>query len=534
MWLLGGALVAFAYLWGLGALPLLGPDEPRYAQVAREMFLRGDVATPTLGGHTWFEKPVLLYWAMMAAYAAFGVSEFAARLGPALAGLLTILLVGWVASRAGVESEDEAGWLGAACALVAATCAGHLVFARAASFDILLTATVALALACFYVAEREEDAKRARALLACFYAGVGLSLLAKGLVGVVLPAGVLAAYFLLCRRRPRFSRLGLWWGAPLALAVALVWYGPVVWRHGWQFVDEFFVQHHFARYLSNKYKHPQPFYFYLPVVAMLALPWTAFLAAGLRDSIRASLRRAGGHDDFRAFALAWLAAPVIFFSLSGSKLPGYVLPALPGAALLAGISLARYLRGAGGTRTMRATGLLVLLALGGVGYAVAAGLASPACGVAAALPICAAGGMALFAPAWRRSCAASVAGAALASVLLAVGCGADVLARRGSVRDLLARADAEGYAAWRVYYLLTNERTGEFYASGRLGYQPDGETIKFDGEYDVAEALRSTGEGRALILVQTHFVHRLTNYAPLETKVIADNGAVAVAAVRLR
>ncbi|HUQ32577.1 MAG TPA: hypothetical protein VM095_10685, partial [Pyrinomonadaceae bacterium] len=76
--------VAAFYLYGLGHLPLLGPDEPRYAEVAREMYLRGDWVTPTLGGHTWFEKPALLYWMMMASYHFFGVSEWAARLGPAL------------------------------------------------------------------------------------------------------------------------------------------------------------------------------------------------------------------------------------------------------------------------------------------------------------------------------------------------------------------------------------------------------------------------------------------------------------------
>src|SRR3954470_2195865 len=90
--LLFAAVIVF-YLYGLGHLPLVGPDEPRYAQVAREMFERGDMVTPTLGGHTWFEKPALLYWMMMAGYKLFGVSEWAARLGPALSGLLTAFLV---------------------------------------------------------------------------------------------------------------------------------------------------------------------------------------------------------------------------------------------------------------------------------------------------------------------------------------------------------------------------------------------------------------------------------------------------------
>src|SRR5918997_3040206 len=98
-WVVLVAAVCAAYFYGLGAAPLLGPNEPRYAQVAREMFERGDPVTPTLGGHAWFEKPALLYWLMMASYGAFGVTEWAARLGTALGGVLTVLLVGWAARR---------------------------------------------------------------------------------------------------------------------------------------------------------------------------------------------------------------------------------------------------------------------------------------------------------------------------------------------------------------------------------------------------------------------------------------------------
>src|SRR5918912_743293 len=92
------------YFYGLGRLPLVGPDEPRYAEVAREMHVRGDLVTPTLGGHTWFEKPALLYWMMMGSYRLFGVSEWAARLGPALSGLLTLLLIFWLGRR--IERAD--------------------------------------------------------------------------------------------------------------------------------------------------------------------------------------------------------------------------------------------------------------------------------------------------------------------------------------------------------------------------------------------------------------------------------------------
>ncbi|MGH9903824.1 MAG: phospholipid carrier-dependent glycosyltransferase, partial [Pyrinomonadaceae bacterium] len=324
-WLLLLLAACAVYFYGLGRLPLVGPDEPRYAQVAREMFLRGDWVTPTLSGHTWFEKPALLYWMMMAAYGAFGVSEWAARLGSAFSGVLTVLLVGWLGRR--VERVGGAGRRGLclAATAVAATSAGMLVFSRAASFDVIVTMTVTLSLACFFVAELERAEGRRRLLLAGFYAGMGASLLAKGLIGVVIPAGIVALYFLLRRRWPGLLRIGLHWGPLLVLAVAAVWYAPVIARHGREFVDEFFVQHHFARYVSNKYKHPQPFYFYVPIMALLALPWTAFLVAGVGGAWRSNWRADEEANKLRVFALAWVVMPVVFFSLSGSKLPGYIL-----------------------------------------------------------------------------------------------------------------------------------------------------------------------------------------------------------------
>ncbi|MBV9958632.1 MAG: phospholipid carrier-dependent glycosyltransferase, partial [Acidobacteria bacterium] len=346
VWLLFFLAVVACYFYGLGRPPLLGPDEPRYAQVAHEMFLRADFITPTLGGHTWFEKPSLLYWMMMAAYGAFGVTEFAARLGPALAGLLTGLLIFWLGRRVerACEDREKPRGLGQWSSLALLSSGGLIVFSRGASFDIIVTLTVTLSLCCFFVSELERDARRRLWLLAGFYAGVGLSLLAKGLVGIVVPFGVTGTYFLLRRTWPdRKSLTSMLWGMPLALLIAASWYAPVTARHGWLFIDEFFVQHHFARFVSNKYHHPQPFWFYLPMMAALIFPWTAFLVGSFRTTARLSWRGKEPLTKFHLFALAWLVVPVAFFSLSESKLPGYVLPALPGAALLAGEYLVGFL-----------------------------------------------------------------------------------------------------------------------------------------------------------------------------------------------
>jgi len=184
------AIVAF-YIYGLGLIPLVGPDEPRYAQVAREMFSRGDLITPTLGGHPWFEKPALLYWMMIASFKMFGVSEWSARLGSALAGLLTIAAVWYVGREVErTSSSFDVEGLGFWSAFAAATSLGMIVFSRGASFDIVITMTTTWALSFFVLQEFAATLRGRTMLLSGFYIAVGLSLLAKGLVGVVIPFGV--------------------------------------------------------------------------------------------------------------------------------------------------------------------------------------------------------------------------------------------------------------------------------------------------------------------------------------------------------
>lgn len=529
------------YLYGLGRLPLLGPDEPRYAQVAREMWERSDWVTPTLGGHTWFEKPALLYWMIAASFNLFGVSEWTARLGAACSGALTVIFIGWLGTRIEPIAGPTLRWFGLASGIALASSAGLIVFARAASFDMPVTMTVTVALVCFLLSEIETDERRRKQLLVGCYIGIGLSLLAKGLIGVVIPTGVVAAYFAVrCQWPDALIRRSILWGTVVAAAVAALWYGPVIWRHGWPFVDEFFVQHHFARYVSNKYQHPQPFYFYLPVVALLALPWTPFLVAALGNARRWQWRADDPVNRLRVFALAWLVVPILFFSFSGSKLPGYILPALPGAALLAGERLAQALRSEGdedsvhGLRSIRATGaLLLVLAVAGVAYALRTADIQLPCALAVTAPLAVAG---LFSVGWarrRRMCVASTMCAVFVALIVLPGCALDKVARRESVRDLLRLAHLRGYSSAPVFNLHTVERSAEFYAAGRLAYTADGNPIKFEGAGQVADAARHLG-GPALVIVPIEYIHQLTEYPLLQTEIIADNGSVALVAVSVR
>jgi len=457
--LLFAIIIAF-YLYGLGKLPLLGPDEPRYAEVAREMFLTGDVITPTLGRHTWFEKPALLYWMIAGSFKVFGVNEWAARFGPALCGLLTIAAL-WFVGRE-IDREEPRGfafWT----VVVSGSCLGLIVFSRATGFDVVITMTTTWALAFFLL----HELRNKPSFLAGFYAFVGLSLLAKGLVGIVIPFGVVGLFYVLRRAWPSRSVLAsVIWGLPLAVAVSAVWYGPVIARHGWTFIDEFFVQHHFARYVSNKYHHPQPIYFYPVIILMLALPWTPYLIAALAKVRSWKWRGDDGMSIVRVFSLAWLLLPFVFFSFSGSKLPGYVLPVIPAIALLVSDRLTR-----------------------------------------------------IFNPRWPLI----IAGATVVLVVILLNFGAARYANRESVRDLLLMADARGYADATVLARRTDDRSAEFYAYGRVLYNPDGEPVTFD-EITVDEA-RKRG-GKFVVMIPVEYVANVQGVSTIE--VIGDNGKTAV------
>ncbi|MDX6576162.1 MAG: hypothetical protein QOE96_2115 [Blastocatellia bacterium] len=550
-WLLLFLSITAFYFWGLGSLPLVGPDEPRYAEVAREMFARRDLITPTLGGLPWFEKPPLLYWMMIAGYRLFGVSEYAARLGPAICGLLTAVFVYWIGktievagteSSVGEENQKREG-LGRFSALVWLSSLGAIVFSRGASFDIVVTMTVTGALACFF-AWRLPDVTRSgsdrkvisdQLLLVCFYLLIGLSLLAKGLIGIVIPFGVLLFYYLLRREWPNRKFLkSLVWGVPLALLVFAGWFGPMLSRHGWRFVDQFIIQHHFARFITNKFHHPAPFYFYLPVLVALALPWTLSLGAAFFTSRRWRWRGRTPLDRVRVFALCWIVVPLVFFSLSESKLTAYILPALPAVALLVGERIACFLNDQRGDLVLRSTGILLVgLGIGGGWYLAHQSSLSVAWVTLGMSPLIIVGAAAMVRPQLRKALFILIPLALLVTSAIGLSRAAPVLARPESVRDVLALAAARGYGATPVVQLHTIERTAEFYAADRMTYESNGEPVKLEGVAQVADAARRNG-GLVLCFVPKEYEAQLTDYPNIQAEVIADNGRVSLVLVRLK
>jgi 4-amino-4-deoxy-L-arabinose transferase-like glycosyltransferase len=333
--LLMAGFCGFLFFYGSGQFGLIGADEPRYAQVAREMLERRDWITPVLGGHAWLEKPPLYYWQAMLAFSVFGVSDVAARVPAAIDATLLVIVVYLFFRKFRCGGEADA-------ALITASCAGVIGYARAASMDMALAASFSIGMLAWWA----WRAGGKRIYLAMFYLSMALGMLAKGPVAPFLAAGVILLFALASRQSGMLLKT-LWLpGILLFSVIALPWYTAVEMRNP-QFFREFILQHNLARFSSDLYHHRQPFWYYLPVTALALVPWTVFVIAALVERMRvgrAARKLVSAQPDlewqFSLFAACWLIVPLGFFSFSQSKLPGYILPAIPAGAML----LADYLR----------------------------------------------------------------------------------------------------------------------------------------------------------------------------------------------
>lgn len=318
------AVCGFLFFFGLAYFGLIGADEPRYAQVAREMLARHDWVTPVLGGVPWLEKPPLFYWQAMLAYAVFGVNDFAARLPSAVDATLMVLAVFLFLRRFRPEFQLDG-------ALITASGVAVIGFARAASTDMPLAAMFTIGMLAWYAWHGTSR----KVCLAFFYIFIGLGVLAKGPVALFL-AGLVIGIYALMRKNLRLVTRTLWLpGILLFCLVALPWYVLVQLRNP-EFLRVFILQHNLERFGSNLYHHREPFWFYIPIALLGLLPWTAFVVDAVIVNARRwwNERRAVPRDGLGLFLLIWLIVPIFFFSLSQSKLPGYILPALPAGSLL--------------------------------------------------------------------------------------------------------------------------------------------------------------------------------------------------------
>jgi 4-amino-4-deoxy-L-arabinose transferase-like glycosyltransferase len=331
-WLLLAGFCGFLFFFGLAFFGLVGADEPRYAQVAREMLGRHDWITPTLGGEPWLEKPPLYYWQAMLAYIIFGVSDWSARLPSAVDASLMVVATYLFLKRFRPGFQLDG-------ALMAASAAGVVAFARAASTDMPLASMFTIAMLAWYAWYESES----RGYLAVFYGFLALGMLAKGPVAPFL-AGTVIAIFATARGDCRLLGRTLWVpGILLFCAVALPWHAAVQIKNP-EFFRIFILEHNLARFGTNLYHHPEPFWYFVPVTLLGFIPWAVFVTAAFVQTIRAwwadRQQVLASEAALNVFLVIWLVVPVVFFSLSKSKLPGYIVPALPAGTLL----LAEYVR----------------------------------------------------------------------------------------------------------------------------------------------------------------------------------------------
>ncbi|HEX7339521.1 MAG TPA: glycosyltransferase family 39 protein [Rhodanobacteraceae bacterium] len=320
------ALLAAVWFVGLGYRPLFGHDEGRYAEIAREMVVSGNWVTPRLNGLRYFEKPPLQYWVTATAYEVFGIHGWCARLWPALASFLTIILAAFAARRLyGKRSAWAAG------ALLASSFYFGL-FGHTNDLDAGLT--LAMTLTLFSLVFGLRAAPRSRAALGWMlvaYAGAALAVLSKGLIGILLPGGTFVLYLLLKRDWGLLRRLYIVRGLLVFLVLTLPWFVAVsVQNH--DFLWQFFMVQEFLRFLTPIASRSGAWWYFLPILILAMLPWLVPAARALGRPVRALIRR----GPFCPTTLLWLWVVFIFvfFSLSHSKLPPYILPVVPALAVL--------------------------------------------------------------------------------------------------------------------------------------------------------------------------------------------------------
>jgi len=364
----------------LDAFTLFDVDEAVFAEATREMVESGDWITPTYNGVNRYDKPILFYWLMALSFRTFGINEFSARFPSAAAGSLLCLLLYLFVRR----NRDETSGLYAIISF--AVSFYFVMYSHAAVTDMTLTLFISLSLFCLYhaVSGRPDLAGGTDWWLRGFYGFSALAFLTKGLIGILFPFGIAFVYLLLTSGIYGPLKVFSLPGVLLFLVLALPWYAAEYSVNGMDFINQFFIKHHFQRYTDIISGHKGAWYYYIPALIIGLSPWIIFLPEGIFSAWRQfrSSRQKGDQAEGASllgfFALVWFLFIMLFFSFSTTKLPNYVLPALPAAAIL----IASGMAGQSEKQVRRSKILLALVSLAaGIG-AVAAARYLPRFGIA--------------------------------------------------------------------------------------------------------------------------------------------------------
>jgi len=348
VWSWLGLVSYLALFWHLGAVGLVDETEPIFAETSRQMWITGDWITPTFNGLERFDKPPLIYWLQAMAYHLLGLNEWAVRVPSAIAALAQVAFGAATLLRFGGSPHPEnkltqtpwglsrAWWAALLGGTLLATTPLTLVWGRTGVSDMVLVACVSGAMWAFFWAY----AGCGRHWYLVFYTLLGLGMLAKGPVALVLP-GLSLVLFLLWlgwdHALKVMQEMRLIAGTVVVLALTLPWYVAVIGRHGWAYVQDFFGYHNVARFTQVVNNHSAPWYFYGLVVLVGFLPYSVQLplaVSRLRFWQRQRWRGIPRAQHLGLFACCWLVAVFGFFSMAVTKLPSYLLPLMPAAAML--------------------------------------------------------------------------------------------------------------------------------------------------------------------------------------------------------
>jgi len=301
---------ALLLLPSLGLYPLFDVDEGAFAEATREILQSGDWLSTTLNAVPRYDKPILIYWLQALSVKLLGLNEFALRLPSALAALAWVLaIVRFAAPRLGTSTAVLAGW-------ISATSLGVISMSRAATADALLNALLAMSMFELWRHLEQGD----RGALRRTYLWVALGVLTKGPIAILIPGAVSLGYCSSVRRWRAWARAALDpLGWLILLAVAGPWYVAQFVLHGRDFVEGFLLRHNLARFSGTLEGHSGSLWYYLAVVPLLLLPWSGLLWRTLRHV------PADWHDPLSRYLALWFAFVFVFFSLSGTKLPHYLL-----------------------------------------------------------------------------------------------------------------------------------------------------------------------------------------------------------------
>jgi len=339
------ATLTGAAVWlRLGSTGLVDETEPLFAEAARQMQITGDWVTPYFNGATRFDKPPLIYWLIAICYQVLGVNEWAARFPSALSATLLTLFGFYTLRRFGLPRPDASGvtlhrsaWIGSALMILNLQTIG---WGRIGVSDMLLSGCMGGALLAFFWGYALPNRAEAGRWYWAFYGLSGLAVLTKGPVGALLPGLIILAFLLYTGNLSLLRDMKLLGGGLLFLLITLPWYILVIWANGEAYIESFFGYHNLERFTRVVNSHWAPVWFYLAVVPLAFLPWSVYLPvaiARLRFWRIRDWRAQPRSTHLGLFALIWFGVVFGFFTVAATKLPSYMIPLLPAAAILVGL-----------------------------------------------------------------------------------------------------------------------------------------------------------------------------------------------------